>query len=238
MSDAPRAATTLGFYLTPEHECPYLPDRVARTAFADPTAAPDLHAQTRLAEAGFRRSGGILYRPKCPSCQACVPLRLEVDAFRANRTQRKNLKHNGDLVGTRVPLTPTPEQLALFERYQHVRHPEGAMFAEDAGRYLAFFSSGFSTTHAYELRHGDRLLAVMVVDQLLDALSAVYTYFEPELATRSLGTYAVLWQIAEARRQRLKWLYLGYLIEETRKMAYKAAFRPQQRLLEGAWRKA
>ncbi len=236
MSDAPRPATKLGFYLTPEHECPYLPERVARTAFADPTAAPGVGVQTRLAEAGFRRSGGIVYRPSCPSCQACVPVRLAVDAFRANRTQRRNLKRNEDLMGTRVPLTPTAEQLALFDRYQRARHPEGAMFAEDAERYLAFFASSFSETHAYELRLGDRLLAVMVVDRLLDAWSAMYTYFEPELDARSLGTYAVLWQIAEARRQRLQWLYLGYLIEETHKMAYKSAFQPQQRLVEGAWR--
>lgn len=242
MSDAPRPATKLGFYLTPEHECPYLPERVARTAFADPTASPDLRAQTALAEAGFRRSGGILYRPRCPSCQACVPLRLEVDAFQPNRTQRRVAKRNADLVGKRVALTPTDEQLDLFDRYERTRHPEGAMFAEDAERYLAYFASGFSATQACELRlcdqEGDRLVAVMVIDQLQDALSAVYTYFDPELDARSLGTYAVLWQVEEARRLRLRWLYLGYLIEETRKMAYKAAFRPQQRLVEGAWREA
>ena len=238
MSDAPRPASSLGFYLTPEHECPYLPERVARTAFADPTAAPDLRAQARLAASGFRRSGGILYRPRCPSCRACVPLRIEVDAFRANRTQRRIASRNEDLVGTRVALSPTAEQLALFGRYQHARHPEGAMFAEDAEHYLAFFASSFSETLAYELRLGERLVAVMVVDHLLEALSAVYTYFEPSLPARSLGTYAVLWQIAAARRERLRWLYLGYLIAETRKMAYKAAFRPQQRLVEGAWREA
>ena len=236
MSDAPRPAARLGFYLTPEHECPYLPERVARTAFADPTAAPDLRAQTKLAEHGFRRSGGIVYRPSCPSCQACVPLRLEVAAFRPNRTQRRIATRNAHLVGARVALSPTQEQLALFERYQHARHPEGAMLAEDAERYLAYFASAFSATQAYELRESERLVAVMVVDQLLDALSAVYTYFEPELGARSLGTYAVLWQIAEAQRQGLRWIYLGYLIEETRKMAYKAAFRPQQRLIDGAWR--
>jgi arginine-tRNA-protein transferase len=238
MSDAPRTKSKLGFYLTPEHECPYLEDRTARTAFADPTALPDLRAQTQLAEAGFRRSGGILYRPRCPSCQACVPLRLAVDAFAPNRTQRRIAARNEDLVGSRVALSPTPEQLALFDRYQQARHPEGAMFADDAEHYLAFFASGFSSTAAYELRLGDRLVAVMVVDHLLDALSAVYTYFDPELGSRSLGTYAVLWQIAAARRERLRWLYLGYLIEETRKMAYKAAFRPQQRLIAGEWREA
>ena len=235
MSDAPRPSTKLGFYLTPEHECPYLEGRTARTAFADPTASPDLRAQTRLAAAGFRRSGGILYRPRCPSCQACVPLRLEVDAFRPNRTQRRIAARNEDLIGRRVALSPTAEQLALFDRYQHARHPEGAMFADSAERYLAYFASSFSATQAFELRLGDRLVAVMVVDPLLDALSAVYTYFEPELESRSLGTYAVLWQLAAARRERLRWLYLGYLIEETRKMAYKAAFKPQQRLIDGVW---
>lgn len=238
MSDAPRPAAKLGFYLTPEHECPYLPERTARTAFADPTAAPGLRAQTALAEAGFRRSGGILYRPRCPACQACVPVRLEVAAFQPNRTQRRVVARNADLVAARVPLAPSAEQLALFDRYQRLRHPEGAMFADDAERYLAYFASGFSTTLAWELRLGPRLVAVMVVDQLLDALSAVYTYFDPELEARSLGTYAVLWQVREARRLRLRWLYLGYLIEETRKMAYKAAFRPQQQLIGGAWREA
>ena len=238
MSDAPRSPAKLGFYLTPEHECPYLPERTARTAFADPTASPGLRAQTVLAEAGFRRSGGILYRPNCPSCNACVPLRLAVDAFQPNRTQRKIVARNADLVATRVALTPTPEHLELFTRYQQERHPEGAMFAEDTERYLAYFASGFSATQAVELRLEGRLVAVMVIDQLLDALSAVYTYFDPALGARSLGTYSVLWQVEETRRLKLRWLYLGYLIEETRKMAYKAAFQPQQRLIGGAWREA
>jgi len=236
MSDAPRPAQRLGFYLTPEHECPYLPERVARTAFADPTATPDLRAQTVLAANGFRRSGGIMYRPSCPSCQACIPVRIEAEAFVPRRNQRRVIARNSDLVSRKVALAPTDEQLVLFERYQRLRHPEGAMFVEDAERYLAFFASGFATTQAYELRREEELVAVMVVDHLLDGLSAVYTYFEPELGARGLGTYAVLWQIAETRRQRLRWLYLGYLIEETHKMAYKAAFRPQQRLIGGAWR--
>lgn len=236
MSDAPRSATSLGFYLTPEHECPYLPERVARTAFADPTAQPDLRVQTRLAESGFRRSGGILYRPRCPNCSACVPVRLAVADFRPNRTQRRVIRDNADLVAARVPLSPTPEQLDLFDRYQRSRHPEGAMFAENAEQYLTYFASGFSATQAHELRLGEQLVAVMVIDPLVDALSAVYTYFEPELEPRSLGTYAVLWQVREARRLGLTWLYLGYWIEETRKMAYKAAFQPQQRLISGAWR--
>lgn len=223
------------FYLTPDHDCAYLAGRVARTVFADPEARLDARAHTALAAHGFRRSGRFVYRPACAACQACVPVRIPVDAFIADRGQRRTLAANRDILVRRVPLSAEPEHLALFGRYQAQRHPDGAMQARDGVQYLEYFASDDASTSAYEMREDGALLGVMVVDHLEDALSAVYTYFEPELGARSLGTFAILWQIAEAQRLRRQWLYLGYWIAESPRMAYKARFRPLQRLRGDRW---
>jgi len=228
----------LGFYLTPDHACGYLDDRVARTVFVDPDALPDAPTQTALAAAGFRRSGRFLYRPACRACHACVPVRLPVAEFTPDRGQRRTLAANRGVVVVPVPLARDEEHTALYARYQASRHPDGAMLARSPDEFLEFFASGFSDTWLYEMREDRRLLGVMVVDRLRDALSAVYTFFEPELERRSLGTFAVLWQVAEAKRLGLRWLYLGYWIEECRKMAYKDRFRPLERFSDGVWHRA
>lgn len=223
------------FYLTPDHECAYLPERVARTAFADPEARLDARAHTLLAAKGFRRSGRFVYRPACAACRACVPVRIPVERFAPDRAQRRVLAANAAAEVARVPLAADPEHLALYARYQAARHRDGAMVARDADHYLEFFASPDAAVAAYEVREGRALLAVMIVDQLDDALSAVYTYFDPTLAPRGLGTFAVLWQVAEARRLGLPWLYLGYWIAEQPRMAYKSRFRPLERLRGDRW---
>lgn len=235
MTDAARPASKLGFFLTPEHDCNYLDDRVARTVFADPDAAPDKRMQTALAAAGFRRSGRFIYRPQCAACRACIPVRLPVFDFTPDRSQRRTLAMNRGLRVVPAALERNPEHLALYVRYQEQRHLDGAMHTDSADAFLEFFASAFSDTWLYEMREGDALRGVMVVDRLDDALSSVYTFFDPELPKRSLGTWAVLWQVAEARRLGLRWVYLGYWIEECRKMAYKGRFRPLERLADGVW---
>lgn len=235
MSQADAPAGKLGFFLTPEHDCNYLEGRVARTVFADPDAPLDQRLQTALAAAGFRRSGRFVYRPQCAACRACIPVRIPVFDFVPDRGQRRTLVANRALTVVPAPLEHNAEHLALYIRYQESRHLDGAMHTDSADAFLEFFASSFSHTWLYEMRDGGVLRGVMVVDHLGDALSSVYTFFDPDLPRRSLGTWAVLWQVAEARRLGLRWVYLGYWIEECQKMAYKGRFRPLERLADGVW---
>jgi arginyl-tRNA--protein-N-Asp/Glu arginylyltransferase len=225
----------LGFFLTPPHPCSYLAGLEARTVFADPDARPDRHAQTVLAAHGFRRSGRYVYRPTCASCSACVPVRIPVAAFRPDRSQRRTLVRNRDLTVRAAPTEYRREHLDLYDRYQAWRHPDGGMLALDPDRYLEFFTSPWSETSFHELRLGPTLVGLTITDRLDDGLSAVYTYYAPEQAGRSLGTFAVLWLIEEARRLGLAWVYLGYWIEQSPKMAYKAKFRPLEAFRDGRW---
>lgn len=233
----PHNAQRLGFYLTPTHECSYFPERRARTVFADPAAEPGPGAQDLLAAHGFRRSGRYLYRPQCSGCRACIPARVPVADFQPDRSQRRNFRRNADLEVRAEPPVFNTEHFALYNRYQEARHPEGGMRAHSTGQYLEYLTSPWSETRFYEFRREGTLLAVAVVDCLKSALSAVYTFFEPEARGRGLGTYAILWQIERARRLGLPWVYLGYWIAESPKMSYKARFRPLEILQDGEWRR-
>jgi arginine-tRNA-protein transferase len=199
---------------------------------------PDVATYTLLSEHGFRRSGGHIYRPKCPSCEACVPIRVPVAEFRPRRVHRRNLRTNADV--TLHPRTATfdPDHFALYERYIAARHTGGGMENPDPDTYLDFLTANWATTTFYEFRREQQLLAVAVVDELDDGLSAVYTFFDPAESRRSLGRFAVLQEIELARARGLQWLYLGYWIGECRKMAYKTEFLPHQYYLRGAWRNA
>jgi len=219
---------TLKFYATQVHDCSYLPGRDAVTLFADPAAPMDTSTYSALARLGFRRSGGHVYRPHCPGCNACVPVRIPVAEFRPDRSQRRTWARNTDL--RVIPRAPEfdAEHFDLYQRYLASRHPGGGMDGGDAEDYLRFVTSDWSDTGLYEFRDGGRLLGVAAVDHLVDGLSAVYTFFEPEEKRRALGVWSVLWQVDEARRRGLPWLYLGYWIGESPKMAYKTRYRPLQ----------
>lgn len=219
---------TLKFYATQSHTCSYLPERESVTLFADPGAYMDTRTYSALARVGFRRSGEHVYRPHCPSCQACVPVRIPVAAFRPNRSQRRTWARNSDLQVVRRPASFYPEHFELYRRYLSTRHAGGGMDGGDADDYLRFITSKWSDTALYELRLEERLMGVAAVDHLLDGLSAVYTFFEPDENRRALGVWSVLWQIEETRRRGQSWLYLGYWIAESAKMAYKIRYRPLQ----------
>lgn len=222
-------ARQLALYLTAEHGCSYLGDRRARTLFVDPLARIDAVTYQALVAQGFRRSGAYVYRPACRGCNLCVPVRVPVALFRPNRSQRRNWVRNLRYIRV-VETRPVfdPDQFALYQRYLAARHPEGSM-GEDASveNYRRFLVDPWGgETRFLELRHAGRLLGVAVTDLLPQGLSAVYTFFDPDLAGRGLGTFAVLAQIASARRLGLPHVYLGYWIAESRKMAYKATFKP------------
>ena len=224
----------LRVFLTLEHPCNYLPGRSARNLVVDPEAV-DQDVYMQLAKLGFRRSGVHVYRPHCLNCRACLSLRVSVPTFRPNRTQGRIIKKNQDLQIRRVSPGFHHEHYTLFQRYLQVRHPDGGMDDSSPEDYHSFVTSDWSHTEFYEFRLHERLLAVAVSDRLDDAWSAVYTFFDPNESARSLGTYAILWQIAEADQQGLDWLYLGYWVRECAKMAYKANFRPYQIFSTGRW---
>ncbi len=225
----------LDLYITPGHPCGYLPQREARTVFVDPELAMDSRLYSLLASHGFRRNGPHVYKPHCEGCRACVPLRIPVAEFHPDRGQRRIWKRNRDLKVELLDAISRPEHYALYRRYLAARHAGGGMDGSSEPEYAHFLLNPWGRTRMVALHARDTLVAVAVTDELEDAFSAVYTFFDPDLAQRSLGTYAILWQIEAARRRGLKWLYLGYWIAESRKMAYKDRFHPHERLGAEGW---
>ena len=233
--NGPRAGDRLLLYATPVHECSYLPSREAITLFADPEFPKDAALQGMLTQQGFRRSGQHLYRPRCPGCCACESVRVPVDAFTPSRSQRRTWRRNDDLDVRSVRQSFRQEHYDLYARYVVERHPGGGMDDPTPAKYEDFLLCPWADTRLVEFRAGGRLVAVAVSDRLADALSAVYTFFDPDEQCRGLGVYAVLWQIEAARRNGLRWVYLGYAVDGCRKMAYKGLYRPQERLRHGRW---
>ncbi len=227
MSHSTRRRGSLDLYLTGEQACSYLPRRRTRSLFIDPLADIGGMRYQWLLEQGFRRSGRFVYRPACRGCQACVSVRIPVAAFRPDRSQRRNERLNADIQVCFRPAAFVPEHFALYRAYLETRHPDGAMAEDDEASYRRFLLEPWGgDTELMELRHGGHLMAVAVTDVLPAALSAVYTFFDPASSERAPGTLAVLAQVAEARHRHLDHLYLGYWIEECRKMRYKERFRP------------
>jgi arginine-tRNA-protein transferase len=220
--------------LTGDYPCGYLPPRMARNLVVDP-ATVDGPTYNQLARLGFRRSGDYVYRPHCVGCQACLSLRVAAATFQPTRSQRRNWQRNQDLQVYWQAVTFTREHYRLFERYLHRRHPHGGMDNNSPDSYLRFIAADWSDTRLVEFRAGDRLLAVAVVDRLADGLSAVYTFYDLAEPPRGLGTYAILWQLAEARQRGLEWVYLGYWVAGCRRMAYKNKFGPHQVFRAGQW---
>ncbi|MBB1061398.1 arginyltransferase [Marilutibacter spongiae] len=226
---------------TGEHACGYWPERTARDLVLDPRD-PRLPAwYPQALEWGFRRSGDIVYRPHCAGCRACVAVRIPVDAFRPDRSQRRCLKRNADIEMRVCQPVRTEEQLALYRRYLRARHPGGGMDGHGALEFDQFLVGSWSEGRFMELREAGagrpgRLLAVAVTDVAGNALSAVYTFFEPDAVARGLGTLAILKQIEWARRERRAHLYLGYWIAGHGKMDYKRRFHPLEGFDGRGWR--
>ncbi len=225
------------FYTTAPLPCPYLAGRTERKIVTELTGSEAEALHDRLSRAGFRRSHNIAYSPVCPGCQACIPIRIVADAFEPDRTQRKVTKANTDLTALEMPARATAEQYSLFQRYQQARHGDGDMAAMGFYDYRAMVEDTPITTGVVEFRDSaDRLVAACLTDWLSDGLSAVYSFYAPDQARRSFGTYAVLWLVARARSLGLPYVYLGYWVPQSRKMSYKARFRPSEVLTGGQWR--
>lgn len=222
-------------FQTLPHACGYFGRRTAQNLVLDPAAPglPELYALS-LAR-GFRRAGGHVYRPQCPHCHACEPCRIDVAAFRPDRSQRRCLTANADVELTECEPGLTAERHALYARYLHARHPGGGMDEASHEDFSQFLAAPWSPTAFLEFRVAGQLIALAVTDACSTGLSAVYTCFEPALPRRSLGTYAILQQVALARARGLPHLYLGYWIEAHPKMGYKARFNGLEVLGRNGW---
>ncbi|OEO25604.1 arginyltransferase [Pseudomonas sp. J237] len=225
----------LKFYATQPHACSYLPDEQATTLFLDPSQPMDVEVYAELSEMGFRRSGDHLYRPHCQNCVACVPARIPAETFAPNRQQRKILKRNEDIVVTPARPVFNEEYYALYSRYIEQRHADGDMYPPSRDQFSTFLVRSLSFSRFYEFRKDGRLVAIAVTDVLPNGLSAVYTFYDPSEERRSLGRFAILWQINQTQQLGLHALYLGYWIKNCKKMNYKTQYRPIELFINQRW---
>ncbi len=227
--------SAIQFYATASYKCSYLPQMQARSQVAAPGHLINADNYSDLVDQGFRRSGLFTYRPHCDNCKACVPLRVDTMNFKPSRSQRRAFAAHSDLQAFSTALSWSSEHYDLYYRYQQARHPGGGMDEDSRSQYSQFLLASRVNSRMVEFRdHSGRLAMVSIIDILNQGLSSVYTFYDPAVAG-SLGTYGIIWQIRQCRELGLRWLYLGYWIEASQKMQYKANFKPSQYLIDGRW---
>tara|TARA_B110000902_G_scaffold265918_1_gene351743 strand:- start:2693 stop:3403 length:711 start_codon:yes stop_codon:yes gene_type:complete len=222
-------------FATKPHPCSYLSDRDATTLFIDPNVNITKELYSRLSELGFRRSGEHVYKPQCESCQACVATRIPSTTFMASKSQKRVLAKNKDVAISFTNTIADDEYYQLYQSYITEQHSDGDMYPANREQYDSFLNCHWDSSTYMTFRLNGKLIAVAVTDIMQDAMSAIYTFYDPALASRSLGTFCVLSQIQHAQQQGWPHLYLGYWIKQSPKMAYKTKFRPIEVLKQGQW---
>jgi arginine-tRNA-protein transferase len=229
-------------FLTMPHACSYLDNNIATTLFVDPKYACKKNIFSRFMQLGFRRSGDLIYRPHCDDCQACVSVRIPTARFSPSRSQKRTLQRNQDIKLIKTKAKYSEEHFQLYYRYQNFRHPGGDMANTDPAKYMEFLITDHTETWFYEMRinnHNEathnKLVGVAVLDELVDGLSAVYTFFDPDETKRALGVFGILKEIELAVAANLPHLYLGYWIQDCQKMSYKNKYQPLEGFIDGQW---
>lgn len=231
--------TPIQYYATATYPCNYLEGRIARAQVVDSSTPSRVRLYSDLIRDGFRRSGTYIYRPHCDHCQACISIRIPVNEFRPNRSQRRAVSIHKELVTTISTPFFSEEHYALYQRYQRARHENSGMDQDDVSQYNEFLVNTSVASQLIEFRDsgptGD-LRMVSIVDELNDGLSAVYTFYEP-VPSQSYGTFNVMWLIERARSIAKPYVYLGYWVNDCRKMSYKTRFQPYELLQGGRWQR-
>ncbi len=238
----------LQFYVTTGYTCGYLPNKLAQSLIATPQHLIDAHVYSGLIQQGFRRSGKFAYRPHCENCRECVPVRVKLKGFVPSRSQKRAFKQHQNLTTTILPIAYHEEHYALYAAYQEARHAEPEKNAEKISQkdveaekieqYKSFLCQTNVESVMMEFRENGQLKMVSVIDIVLDGISAVYTFYDTSDTHASLGTYNVLWQIEWAKTLNFPYLYLGYWIRDSKKMAYKQNYKPLEMLIDGEWQLA
>ena len=220
--------------LTPPSPCNYIPGQQEQVLVLQESSLFNAAGYEMLLYNGFRRSGDDIYRPHCQACQACQSIRIHSAAFTPSKSQKRLLNKNKDL---RMAISPQaqPHYYPLYARYINTLHCDGAMYPASQSQYDGFITSSWLDCSFIEFYLDEQLIAVAVTDVMPDSLSAMYCFYAPEHQQRSLGSYAILQQLALAQRWSKDWLYLGYQIDQCSKMNYKVKFNPHQRLIDGKW---
>ena len=224
------------FFSTPPAPCPYLSGKLEKKIVTLLAGKDPDNLHNTLSLAGFRRSQDLAYRPACDDCNACIPIRVCTENFRLKKSYRRILRNNQDLHAKEMPASASAEHFELFQRYLKSRHSDGGMSDMLYPDYQAMIEDSPVDTQLTEFRDQQGILyAVCLTDKMNDGLSLVYSFFNPELQSRSLGSYLVLWHIQQAQRMGLPHIYLGYWISESPKMSYKTRFQPAEILTKEGW---
>ncbi len=231
----------LQFYVTTPYKCGYLPNKLAQSLIAAPHHLVDANIYNGLIQQGFRRSGKFAYRPHCENCSACIPVRIVLNEFAPTRSQKRAYKQHADLTARITPVSYNQSHFELYSHYQALRHADAELInqaetKDDAEQYRQFLCESNVESLLVEFRDAkNQVKIVSVIDAVHDGISAVYTFYDALDTKASYGTYSIMWLAEWAKNLNLPYLYLGYWIEASKKMSYKQAFKPQERLMDGEW---